>query len=186
MRIPLWIILTVITLQLSGQSSSKSNKPISYEAFLKSQSDKYVGKKYPDFSVKISGSSVLSNHDLDNKVVFINFWAKHCSPCIAELNGFNQMFNKLKDNPNFLLITFTCDADTTIKRLIKKYNLQFKVIQLEDNEFYRLNFNNGIPTSMILDKNGSIKYFQVGGTNVIDQATKNVMTIIYPKITELL
>ena len=175
-----------LTLSTSGQDTAKSNRKLSVEDFFKGMNNKYLGKKFPDFVIRTSNSSTLSNTDLANKIVFINFWAKHCSPCIAELKGFNQLFNKLKDNPNFLLITFTIDADTTIKRLIPKYNLKFKVFHLDDKDFYRLNFNNGLPTSMILDKNGIIKYFQIGGTNEIDQATKNVMTIIYPKIIELL
>jgi thiol-disulfide isomerase/thioredoxin len=186
MRILSLILLAFIALQLSGQSSSSINKPTSYEAYLKAESKKYVGKKYPDFVVKGPDLFVLSNNDLTNKVVFINFWSEHCSPCIAEMDGLNKLFDKLKDNDNFLFVSFSNDSDTTISRLAKKLHIKYKVLSLEKEEYYRLNYKNGIPTSFILDKKGIIKYFRLGGPAEIDIASKMLMTEVYPQIMELL
>jgi peroxiredoxin len=186
MKIIILLYLIAISLNVSGQRTSTNKKLSAHEEYLKTQSDKYVGKKYPEFSLKTNDSFAISNKDLANKVVFINFWSEHCSPCIAETDGFNQMFDKLKDNSNFIFVSFSSDSDTTIKRLIKKFNIRFRVIHLDKDEYSKLNFNNGIPTSFILDKNGIIKYFRCGGPDEIDIATKTVMTEFYPRILEYL
>jgi thiol-disulfide isomerase/thioredoxin len=127
----------------------------------------------------------FSNKNFDNKVVFINFWFSHCAPCIEEIEGLNEMFNSLKDRSDFLFVSFTFDSDDLIKTSVVKYNIQYKVIHLEKTEFSRLNFSNPNPTNIILDKNGIIRYFTVGGTDKIYQ-NEIIMKIYYPKILSLL
>jgi len=187
----LWKITILVLLILPpavtfSQDTTKVKKEFDYDSFLKSQRDKYMGIQYPAFNVKTSDSSIFSNADLANKVIFINFWFESCAPCIAEIDGFNEMFAKLKDKSNFLFISFTFDPDSTIKKLIAKYNIEYKVIHIDRAECYRLNFKNGFPSSFILDKKGIIKYFKAGGEIDKIKATKAVLTEIYPQILALL
>ena len=44
---------------------------------------------------------IIDNNYLKGKTVFINFWFEACAPCIAEFEAFNEMYTKLKGNPNF-------------------------------------------------------------------------------------
>ena len=146
----------------------------------------FIGKQYIDFDLIISDSLSLSNTDLTNKVVFINFWAENCSPCIAEIEGLNQLYSTLIKTPNFLFVSFSYDPDSTITRLVEKYNIKYKVYQLDLKDYSRLSYKNGIPTSIILNRDGIIKYFSSGGPGEKDKATKYIMTIIYPKILQLI
>jgi len=49
---------------------------------------------------------VINTVDLKGKVVFINFWATWCGPCIAEMPSIQVLYNRFKDNENvaFLLV----------------------------------------------------------------------------------
>ena len=181
-------LLLFFVLSLTGfsQDTTKVKKEFDYEGFLKSQSKKYFGVQYPEFKVKTSESSVFSNADLVNKIIFITFWFESCAPCIAEIDGFNEMFVKLKSNSNFLFVSFTFDPDSTIRKLVTKYNIKYKVIHIDKPECYRLNFKNGFPSSFILDKKGIIRYFKTGGEIDKARATKAVLTEIYPQILALL
>jgi len=170
---------------LSGQDTLKSEKMISWDNHFKSIYGKYIGIKYPDFAVNLSDKSFFSNKNFDNKVVFINFWFSHCAPCLGEIEGLNKMFNSLKDRSDFLFVSFTFDSDDLIKASVEKYNIKYKVIHLDKTEFSRLNFGNPNPTNIILDKNGIIRYFTVGGTDKIYQ-NEIIMKIYYPKILSLL
>ena len=179
------ILLMTFPLTVAGQDTLKSEKMISWDNHFKSRYGKYTGKKYPDFVVNQSDKSSFSNKNLDNKVVFINFWFSHCAPCIGEIEGLNKMFNSLKDRSDFLFVSFTFDSDDLIKASVEKYNIKYKVIHLDKTEFSRLNFGNPNPTNIILDKNGIIRYFTVGGTDKLYQ-NEIIMKIYYPKILSLL
>ncbi len=182
----LLILFLAFGLNTFSQDTSKVKKEFDYEDFLKSQSKKYFGVQYPEFKVKTSDTTVFSNTNLANKIIFINFWFESCAPCIAEIDGFNEMFAKLKDNSNFLFVSFSFDADSTIRKLVAKYNIKYKVVRIDKPECYRLNFKNGFPSSFILDKKGIIRYFKSGGETDKIRATKAVLTEIYPQILALL
>ena len=185
MRALLSIFLILIALVSSGQDTLKSERMKDLESFVETRLGKYKGQKLPDFAFNKSGKTTFSNKDFENKVVFINFWFASCQPCIAEIEGLNKMYNLLKDKSNFAFASFTFDPEETIKISIKKYNIQYRVIHLDRNECNRLNFNNGFPTNIILNKDGYIKFFMVGGTS-LSESTEMVMNLFYPKILSLL
>jgi cytochrome oxidase Cu insertion factor (SCO1/SenC/PrrC family) len=172
-------------LTLVGQETQKSDFVISLDNHYRTKYGKYIGLKYPDFVVNLPDKSSFSNKNLDNKVVFINFWFSKCAPCIGEIEGLNKMFNSLKYKSDFIFVSFTFDSDDLIKASVEKYNIQYKVIHLEKTEFAKMNFGNPNPTNIILDKNGIIKYFSVGGTDKIYQ-DEIIMKIYYPNILSLL
>ena len=130
MRYLFLIHLMAFTFTVAGQDTLKSEKMIGWDNHFKSKYGKYIGIQYPDFVVTFSDKSSFSNKNLENKVVFINFWFSHCPPCIGEIEGLNEMFNSLKDKSDFLFISFTFDSDDLIKASVEKYDIQYKVIHL--------------------------------------------------------
>ena len=184
MRTLLSLFLIFIVIVSSGQDTLKSGRMKSLESFVDARFGKYKGQKLPDFAVVKTGKLIFSNRDIENKVVFINFWFAACEPCISEIEGLNKMYNLLKDKPDFAFVSFTFDPEGTIRSSIKKYNIQYRVMHLDRNECNRLNFNNGYPTNIILSKDGNIKFFMVGGTS-LSESTEMVLNLFYPKILSL-
>ena len=169
-----------------SQDTTVLKNEFDYEVYLKSQRLKYQGKQFPEFVVKTSDTGYFSNVNLNNKVVFINFWFKSCAPCIAEIDAFNELFNKLKSNPDFLFLSLTFDSDSTIKKVAATYNIEYNIFHIDRAECYRLNFKNGFPTSFILDRKGLIRFYRTGGQIEKEKSTKEVMTQIYPEILKIL
>ena len=186
MKIVATFVFIFFTLEGISQIALDTTKTSTYYKIFRAPYERYLGKKYPEFSVKLSDSKIFSNKDISNKVVYINFWGKYCPPCIAEIEGLKLLYSKLKGHSDFLFVSFSNDPDYIINQLVKEYNLNFKVYHLEKEEYGRLNFNNGIPSSIILDKNGIIRFFTCGGPTDKNLATENVMTVFYPKILQLL
>lgn len=121
-----------------------------------------IGIPFPDFTLTNTSGDVFSEKDMKGKITVINFWFKSCIPCIAELSALNKLFLKFKDHPDFLLLSFTTDSHEIAKEAINKFNILFDVYPTTKKECDRL-FCMGFPTSIIIDKLGTILFHHVGG-----------------------
>jgi cytochrome c biogenesis protein CcmG, thiol:disulfide interchange protein DsbE len=144
---------------------------------------KYIGQQFSAFKFESFGKRI-SSADLKGKIVFINFWFEGCPPCRAEMEGFNKMYDKLKDNKDFIFLSISFDSESEITRFKYENKIEYNIFHIDRSECYRLNFNKGFPTSFILDKTGRIKYCKIGGVTDSKKATKMVMEEIYPKIID--
>ena len=180
------LLMLIFVLMFSFAFSQTKSENKSSLTKANSQFDKYLGKTFPDFSIKHFDSVYFSNKNFNGKIVFINFWNEHCSPCIAEMSGLNQLYHKLNMSPDFLFVSFSDDVDSVIKKSVIKNEIDFNVYRLSKDKFSQLNFNQGIPTNIILDKNGAIRFFKSGGYTDKNKASDYIMTVIYPKIIEIL
>ena len=71
--------------------------------------------------------NIINLSDLKGKVVFINFLATWCPPCIAEMPSINKLQEKFKDNEDFIILMVDADnqPEKSIKFMAKRnYNLQ--------------------------------------------------------------
>ncbi len=142
-----------------------------------------IGKPFPAFSAK-SGDSTISNEDFEGNVVFANFWFEACAPCVAEFEGLNELYKKVKDSAGFAFVAFTYETPDKCKEVQVKYGLQYPVVSISVEECYRLNGGFGFPANVILDKKGTIRFFECGGSTNKRQATEHLMTAVHPKIIE--
>jgi len=132
---------------------------LTFSPFRETQS---VGKPFPLFYVKTDGVT-WTNDSLKGKVVFINFWFENCPPCIAEMAPLNELYQKVKDSSKIAFLSISTESPEKIKLLKAKYNIPYTVASLSNKECYRLNQDNGYPTTIILDKNGVIRFLKSGG-----------------------
>ena len=144
-----------------------------------------LNKPFPPFSY-VSNGDTITNSSLLGKTVFINFWFEGCPPCIAEFDALGELSQLLKQHKNTDFVTFTFESAAAIDRIRKKYNLQYKIISISRTDCYRLNNNNGFPTSMILDKAGNISWITTGGHMDKEKIQKFIIGFVYPKMVKLL
>jgi len=110
----------------------------------------------------------------------INFWFEGCHPCVTEFPALNELAQQLKGNRDFEFISFTWDNQETIKRVKETYNLGFKVFYSKD--CYRLNQGLGYPLSMVLDRQGIVRYAVDGGSLDPEKARQFVMTTLLAEV----
>lgn len=60
---------------------------------------------------KDSNGTVISFSDLRGKVVFLNFWATWCLPCIAEMPSINSLKQKYQNNDKVVFLLVDADGD---------------------------------------------------------------------------
>jgi cytochrome oxidase Cu insertion factor (SCO1/SenC/PrrC family) len=167
MKILVSLICCCAVLVTYGQNQSDSKNTVNdsaWQKILAKRDQRFIGKPYDTFSFRAKDSSVFSNASLKGKVVFINFWFEACPPCVAEFDELNALYLKYKDDPKFMFVSFSSDSPETVSAVQQKYHITFPVISISKEECYRLNQQNGFPTSIILNTAGKIKFMHTGGS----------------------
>ena len=142
-------------------------------------------EKFPKFSCTID-SVLYNNETLIGKITFINFWFAACAPCVAEIDAFNEIYSKQKNNHSFIFLSVSVDHPEDINMFIDKFNIKYPVLYLPKPDVKKMGFVKGYPTSIILDKNGFIIYKYSGGSSFKKEATRIVKKEIYPQILHAL
>jgi len=112
----------------------------------------------------------FSLRNFENKVLFINYWATWCNPCLAEMPSMAELYNQYKENNNIVFLYLSKeDADTIIDYIPKDESLGqlpiYKVVTDDD-----LFSTRGIPTTFIVNRNGEIVIKDVGSAAWNDQS----------------
>lgn len=111
--------------------------------------------------------------DLKGKVVFINFWATWCPPCIAEMPSLQILYDKFKDNKDVVFLFIDVDSvPSKSKKFMEKRDLSLPLYFVRGNIPTQL-FKGNLPTTVILDKQGKIAHKTMGmadysGQDIVD------------------
>ena len=116
-----------------------------------------------DFLLKDKNGNNVQLSDFKGKVVYLNFWASWCLPCLAEIENHNQIQQQYKDK-DFITIMVSVDEDLKAwKKTLSKYDKQ--IIQLNmkgmKNETARMYNLKNIPKSVVINKDGIIIHADV-------------------------
>ena len=126
----------------------------------------------------LNNSNVIDFEDLKDKVVFVNFWATWCPPCVAEMGSLQELYTKYGNDVVFLFVT-NDTADVT-NEFLKDHNYTMpcytKTSDLPDILSHR-----SIPNTFIINKEGNIVLHKVGGA---DWNSKKIQLIIKDLIKE--
>jgi len=123
-----------------------------------------TGQSAPDFTFSMDNIQSMKFSDIKGKVVLINFFATWCPPCKKELPQVKaQIWDKYKNNKNFVLLTF--GRGHTIAE-IEKFKLANGIdlpLYIDtDKSIYEKFATDIIPRSYLVDKNGVIVFMSIG------------------------
>jgi thiol-disulfide isomerase/thioredoxin len=94
--------------------------------------------------------------DLKGKVVFINFWASWCPPCRAEMPSLENLYQKLKDNSNFVFLFINEDDDRSKGlKYLEANDFTIAFYQASGNVPAEI-FSGSLPTTIVLNKKGKV------------------------------
>jgi peroxiredoxin len=106
--------------------------------------------------VKDLEGKTINLENYKGKVIFLNFWATWCMPCVAELPSINKLYNKFKDyDIVFLLISNEQIEKVKNYHTKKAYDVPFHIIDGE-GIIPKMYEHKGIPTTFIINKEGKI------------------------------
>lgn len=102
-----------------------------------------------------SNGKTSTTADLKGKVVFINFWASWCPPCRAEMPSLENLYQKLKDNSNFVFLFINEDDGSKGLKYLEANHFTMPFYQASGDVPAEI-FSGSLPTTIVLDKNGKV------------------------------
>ena len=101
----------------------------------------------------LDGSSVRSK-DLEGKVVLLNFWATWCGPCKEEMPSLARLQHEF-DPQRFAVVTITADVHPQgIRQFLTHLGITLPVLFDEDQEVSRTFMVRGLPTTIVIGRDG--------------------------------
>lgn len=112
----------------------------------------------PSFTlVDLAGDSI-TNADLAEKVVLLNFWFTRCKPCIEEMPALNALQRDYR-NRDVLFISFAPEAAPQVQQFLNRHEFTFRHVPNADDLLKT--FGTGFPKNILVDRTGKIRY--IGG-----------------------
>lgn len=139
------------------------------------EEESILGRTFPDwqFDPLYAAEAPVSSESLKGKVVLLSFWATWCPPCRKELPQIAELGKEFAANEDFRLVTVSCgqtDFDSAKQeslRLLESRDLDVPTFFDPNATVLRAwqdwTGDNSIPVTFVLDREGKIRQFWVGG-----------------------
>ena len=119
-----------------------------------------VGKVAPSFTLNgLNGNPVTVGKT--GKITMLNFWATWCPPCRQEMPELEVFANKHKDTILFAAINLQ-EPTAKVKEFLEQNKYSLPVLLDGEGQVGSAFLIRAIPTTIVLDKNGIIKFRKSG------------------------
>ncbi len=107
-----------------------------------------------------------------DEVVFINFWATWCPPCVAEMPEIQSLYQKWGDKVAFMLVT--SEEPAVVNAYMEKNNYRMPVFYMAGVQAPKALSFRGYPTTFIISKDGRVVSRKTGAANWDSKATEKI------------
>ena len=108
-----------------------------------------------DFLLEDFEGNRVTFESFKGRVVFINFWATWCPPCIAEIPDIHDLYKEKGQEIKFVMISLDRDEEKA-RKYIKNHEYEFSTYFLR-SALPKTFDTHSIPTTYLLDKKGRIR-----------------------------
>jgi peroxiredoxin len=131
------------------------------------------GQPAPDFALRSLSGPNLRLSELRGHVVMINFWATWCGPCREEMPKLNQIY-RLYHGVGFDLLGVNMDdAGDRATDMARTLGVTFPVLFDESKSVARAYAVNTMPMTVLIGRDGTVRYVHQGYQNGYEQAYLN-------------
>ncbi len=127
-----------------------------------------LDKPAPGFAFANLEGKTVSLESLRGKVVVIDFWATWCGPCRMTMPLLQEFVERKADGVEFISMDVWEDDTTKVRPFLADYGYTFNVLY-GNNEVANNYEVTGIPTLVIIDGDGIVRYRHVGYDPSADQ-----------------
>lgn len=144
-------------------------KTLFKEPFILSEVDRIYNKSFPDIEISAYDLPKGEATDIFNKIIapykgkvlFVDFWATSCGPCVGGIKRMKEMREKYGDDPNFEFVFITDERGSPEGRyneFVEEQDLKnsYRIPKDEYNYLRQLFKFNGIPHYALIDADGKV------------------------------
>lgn len=106
--------------------------------------------------------NTLQLNSQKGKVIFINFWATWCPPCLAEMPGIKQLNDHFKTNPKVVFITVDVDRQLGKSDAFLRDHKWDLPLYMATGSLPSMLSSSSIPFTAIFDRHGNLVYRHEG------------------------
>ena len=126
-----------------------------------------LGKEAKNFSGNSLNGEKINLSDYNGKIILLDFWASWCKPCKEEFPFLIELFEQNSNN-NFIVLAVNIDTDIeNLKKFVNNLNkdVSFKIIFDPDSKIPAIYNIDSMPSVIVIDKKGVIRYIHIGFIN---------------------
>ncbi|MCP3662388.1 MAG: TlpA family protein disulfide reductase [Gammaproteobacteria bacterium] len=117
----------------------------------------------PDFLLHDINGEKQKLQDFQGKVLVVNFWATWCPPCREEMPSLERARDILRDDGVEVITIDVGEKAAAIERFLKRSPLSLPILLDSDTETASQWGAKGLPTTLIVDRQGRFSYIAIGG-----------------------
>ncbi len=121
-----------------------------------------VGKPIPEVTIPSLGGQKVSLSSFRGKIVLLAFWASWCPRCEEELTFLQGVY---KTSPDIVVVAINQESQNVskahldrIRRTLADWKIDFPVLIDSNLDAWNAFCIKALPTSIILDRNGVVRY----------------------------
>ena len=113
--------------------------------------------------------------DSKGKVIFLNFWAAWCPPCLAEMPSINNLAEHFKNEEGIIFLMANVDGELKSSEAFFKKNSLHLPAFIPAGIIPKEIFQGSLPTTIIINKDGEIVYQHEGIADYSSTETKDLI-----------
>lgn len=96
------------------------------------------------------------------RVVYLDFWASWCSPCVTSFPWMQRMHETYSDE-GLVIIAVNLDQQPELARqFLQQFRVEFRVAFMNDGELAEYFGVETMPTSFLIDHEGNVRFKHAG------------------------
>lgn len=109
-----------------------------------------------DFTLRNMQGEAVQLESLKGKVIFMNLWATWCPPCLAEMPGIQNLYEKVQsDRIAFVMVSLDEDP-AKAKKFVERIGYTFPVYTPGSQMPQQYGAGNVIPTTFVISPEGKV------------------------------
>ena len=138
--------------------------------------DTSVGAKMPGYHAKLLDGSAFDLTAQRGNVVFLNLWATWCGPCRFEIPELEQMHRQYAAK-GLKVVGVSLDEGgvDAVKEFVTQQKMTYPIVLDPEGNLANVFQTSVIPTSVLIDRRGTIVWKNYGAVSMSDSALKRAL-----------